>query len=75
MRLTASFRRTNAIIEELLLPEEGHPSRLELDFGQKLADNYAITATPPIPLVGEAHLGWLFSFLAVIPRSQPGGTS
>lgn len=40
---------------------EGSQSPLiPLDFWSALADTSCNTPVPPLPLVGEAHLGWVF---------------
>jgi hypothetical protein len=36
------------------------PKPITLDFSWFLTDTSSITPVPPLPLVGEVHLGWVF---------------
>jgi len=36
------------------------PKPITLDFSLFVTDNSSITPVPPLPLVGEVHLGWVF---------------
>jgi hypothetical protein len=36
------------------------PKPITLDFSRFLTDTSCITPVPPLPLVGDVHLGWVF---------------